>query len=112
MLVPIQLDTMHSVTLIIVTQQLVMHPYLNPTETTVHEKIAFQHIKELQPLTTIAHAMRGSPARPGQLALEGKTKEEFLNSARRGHEDDGGEGPFGRELSCPRVSQWKKRGHP
>ena len=30
MLVPIQLDTMHPVTLIIVTQQLVMHIYLNP----------------------------------------------------------------------------------
>ena len=39
--------------------------------------------------------MRGSPASPGQLALEGKAKEEFLNSARRGHEDDGGEGPIG-----------------
>ena len=59
--------------------------------------------------------MRGSPARPGQLALEGKAKEEFLNSARMGHEDDGGEGPFGRELSCPRgkVSQSvKEKGTP
>ena len=36
--------------------------------------------------------MRGSPASPDRLALEGKAKEEFLNSARRGHEDDGGEG--------------------
>ena len=47
MLVPIQRDTSHPVTLIIVTRQLVMHPYLDPTETTVPEKIAFQHIKEL-----------------------------------------------------------------
>ena len=47
MLVPIQLDMMRPLTLIIVTQQLVMYPYLNPTETTDHEKIAFQHTKEL-----------------------------------------------------------------
>ena len=36
--------------------------------------------------------MRGSPASPDRLALEGKAKEEFLNSARRGHEGNGGEG--------------------
>ena len=41
---------------------------------------------------TIALARRGSLASPDQLVLEGKAKEEFLNSARRGHEDDGGEG--------------------
>ena len=50
--------------------------------------------------------MRGSPASPGQLALEEKAKEEFLNSARRGHEDGGGEGTFGRELSCPGGDQF------
>ena len=38
---------MRPVTLMIITRQLVMYPYLNPTETTVHEKIAFQHTKEL-----------------------------------------------------------------
>ena len=47
MLVPIQLDMMRPVTLIIVTQQHVMYPYLSPTETTDHEKIAFQHTREL-----------------------------------------------------------------
>ena len=59
--------------------------------------------------------MRGSPASPGQLAVEGKAKEELLNSARIGHEDDGGEGPFRRGLSCPRgkVSQSvKEKGTP
>ena len=38
---------MRPVTLMIITRQLVMYPYLNPTETTVREKIAFQHTKEL-----------------------------------------------------------------
>ena len=47
MLVPILLDMMRPVTLIIVTQQIVIYPYLNPTRTTDHEKIAFQYTKEL-----------------------------------------------------------------
>ena len=38
---------MRPVTLMIITRQLVMYPYLNPTETTVREKIDFHHTKEL-----------------------------------------------------------------
>ena len=49
--------------------------------------------------------MRGTPASPLNLALEEKAKEEFLNSARRGHEDDGGEGCVGRDLSPPGGAQ-------
>ena len=39
-------------------------------------------------------------------SLDHQAKEEFINSARRGHEDGGGEGTFGRELSCPGGDQF------
>ena len=52
-------------------------------------QIKYHEVARRQPLL-----LQWGVARPALivLALEGKAKEEFLNSARRGHEDDGGEG--------------------
>ena len=48
-------------------------------------------------------------ASPGQLTLGWEAKEEFLNSARRGHKDDGGEGPLGKTGSPRRGSIFSQR---
>ena len=78
MLVPIQLDMMRPVTLIIVTQQHVIYPYLSPTETTDHEKIAFQHTRELfvdfenliPEKVLVVSSVRSSYSHPGLLLIQ------------------------------------------
>ena len=55
-------------------------------------KASYHEAARRPPLQCIVEGQ--SLASPGQLILEGKVKEEFLDSARRGHEDEGGEGHF------------------
>ena len=56
-------------------------------------KASYHEAARRPPLQCIVEGQ--SVANPGQLILAGKVKEEFLDSARRGHEDEGGEGTFG-----------------
>ena len=67
-------------------------------------KASYHEAARRPPLQCIVEGQ--SVASPGQLILEGKVKEEFLDSARRGHEDEGGEGHFGGDPGCPGGAQF------